>query len=361
VPKVQEALQKFISPENILNAEFNSYIANTMLNPIYKTINTLASEVSRFRQILFTLQIKNNKDISQEDLIDRYFNGNVKRYKQSLDSINEIENIINKELLPNINMYISIDENIELKDITNTINLLKKYGLDFHSFTEYMHKLQYYLNKASLLKNSLFAVKKEEYLEIIEEEFCGKTTQKQLSISEYKKEIKKLVKEYIKSSYVKTDYFDINKKLNIVTNKRPVSKLLNSIDIESIYFFGKTNSLLIDFIENFNLKKTSQFLNTFFLEKCLKEHSKLFSMSPETFAKTLFIYDWIKFANNDHQYKTKYKSQISKIIYLQSKYSPLKKTIKSNRPIKAKTLENNLNHLKSFIAFLNKYSPKKRL
>jgi len=314
-----------ISSEKLLNNTLNSSTKNTTLsNPLYERVNNFKQEIIQFHQMLKILKLEEDNTISQEEMIELFFNGDSKKYYLSLEKLSNINNLL-KELLQNINLDIDIDfiDNDKSQHTYNPFKACEKYGLDYLAVNNYF--------------NSIKSIIIDEQ-NIYKQKLINKTS----TYSNYSKYIGKLVTKYREFSYTK---LHIGYKTNIYINKRPISNLLNTLEVKIPY--------LPNDIGTKRLKKALKQLETNLDEKDIKADTKqylsfiskdslnIFVMKPEIFSRTLFIYDWLEYLSQTKKHTLSNTSQKDKIEYLQETYNL--------KDITYKTLENNLNILRSFI------------
>ena len=156
---IKTIIDNFPDATSNLNNNLEVNVSGNIKNPLYERIHNFHNEISEFYKMLEILSIKHDNTISKEDIIQLFFNGDVNKYKSSLDALIQIQDIIKEKLLPNINSDINLDDNFEQKSNKLTISLLdsfNKYGLDFNNIMDYLHQFNNFLNKQNNEKEILY-------------------------------------------------------------------------------------------------------------------------------------------------------------------------------------------------------------
>jgi len=326
---IKKLLNQNLSSENIFDFYFKNTNNHIISNPLQRELNNFYLGIEKFYRLIETLKLENENSISEDEFIKVFFNNDQTSYKIVLDKLREIKKILAKHILPKLNTSIKIEsENIsQQEDNINPFKIFEQYGLNYNEFILYSEELNNYLMKTNLSKYELLNGKNDK-------------------IGEYKNTVSKLVSEYRK--FYKNQLF-VGNKIFITPGKRPISKLLSILQVTiPFYIDDTTKTRLLKGIDTIKMLINETNLKSEmkkYIELTKKEYSKILTMKPEIFARTLFIYDWLEYSDNPDTYYN-HLTQEEKIKYLQDIYPDLKKT-------KYKTLENTLNIFRNFIQHIS--------
>jgi len=337
IEKIKDILDNSLSADEMLNNYLLKLAAENIKNPLYESIYNFKQAVESLNTNLQILDSKNESTISIDELIKIFFKGNKNQYQKVLKTLKQISELMSQEVLPNIEKDISlegVEENVKSNKShmdVNPIEIFSNYGLDYNEVKSYLNEQE------GFLKESIY--------------FKKKLLNNDIFLSKYEKQIKTLIKNYKKHNYI-TLYKDTS--TIFLIGKRPIVKFLNIL-IFKIPYLADDKAAITRFKKSIEIFKTTitkkeLITNTkSYLKYIQKQNPNIFSMTPERFARTLFIYDWIEYTQNTY---LKNLSLKEKIEVLQDKY----KNISS---YESKTLINEFNEFKNFISFLSDFLPKK--
>jgi len=335
IKEVKDILDDSFSAEEMLN-NYLQKLSNekTIKNPLYESISNFRQAVENLNTNMQILDSKNKNAISTDELIRIFFKGNKTQYQKVLKNLKQINEVIAQEVLPNMEMDISL-EAVEENDKSNNENpfeVFLKYGLDYNEIKSYLNERQDFLKDAVYFKEKLL--------------------KKKITLSKYEKEIKTLIKNYKKYNYIAIhkDTYTV-----FLIGKRPLLKFLNIL-IFKIPYSADDKAAVKRFKKSIEIFKTAitkkdLIENTkLYLKYIQKQYPDIFSMTSDRFARVLFIYDWIEYTQNINYLKNL--SLKEKIELLQSYYKDI-------NSYEYKTLINELNEFKKFISFLSEFLSKK--
>jgi len=337
IKEVKEILNSSVLADEMLNNYLQKTATKNVKNPLYESIYNFQQIIRKLNSDLEILNCENKNTISTNKLIKIFFNENKTQYQKVLNTLKQINELINKEVLPNIETDISLDTfeegNISKKSHTyvNPFEVFSKYGLDYNEVQSYLNERESFLKEVLYFKKQL---KNENS-----------------TLSKYERQIKTFVKNYKKHNYI-TLYKDTY--TIFLIGKRPILKFLNTL-IFKIPYLPDDKAAINRFKKSIEIFKTTitekeLITNTkIYLKHIQKENPTIFSMTPERFARVLFIYDWMEYIQDEYLRDLSLKEKIE---FLQDNYKDI-----SN--YKYKTLINELDEFKKFISFLSEFLPKK--
>jgi hypothetical protein len=343
IDEIKNCLNSSYSYEDITKDFLEKNANGIIKNPLYERIESFKRELKTLTTTLNILDSKENNIISKNELIDIFFNKHENKYKTVLNTLKEIDELINTQILPNIESDISLDDFQDRENKRTSINpfeIFNKYGLDFNEFIAYQKELERYIKDTLKWKKRLL--------------------KREIDLKKYKYEVSLILKKYIKVNYF-TLYKD--NQIMITYGKRPLSRLLNNIIFKIPYstMDKAAQTRLKKALETFKKQLTKRNLDkleqntSYYLKYIEKELPDILSMTPERFARTLFIYDWLNFIENrlkenlDDEYFKYTKSYNDRIHILQIYYPNT--DIEKN---KVETLIKEFILLRNFIQSLSK-------
>ena len=305
IEKIKDILDNSLSADEMLNNYLLKLAAENIKNPLYESIYNFKQAVESLNTDLQILDSKNESTISIDELIKIFFKGNKNQYQKVLKTLKQISELMSQEVLPNIEMDISlegVEENVKSNKShmdVNPIEIFSNYGLDYNEVKSYLNEQEGFLKESIYFKKKLF--------------------NNDILLSKYERQIKTLIKNYKKHNYI-TLYKDTS--TIFLIGKRPIVKFLNIL-IFKIPYLADDKVAITRFKKSIEIFKTTitkkeLITNTkSYLKYIQKQNPNIFSMTAERFARTLFIYDWIEYSQNTY---LKNLSLKEKIEVLQDKY-----------------------------------------